>query len=106
MIRRLQLSEELHSLLKKNGYSENIYYQPPETVSMSYPCIRYNRTNIPAQYADNIRYITKDRYMITVIDPDPDSRIPDILLKHFDMISFEQQYTSENLNHFVLSLYY
>lgn len=106
MIRRLQLSEELHSLLKENGYQDNVYYQPPETVLMSYPCIRYNRSNISAKYADDIRYMSKDQYTLIVIDSNPDSKIPDILLNHFAMINFDRSYSAENLNHFVLTLFY
>lgn len=106
MTRRLQLSDELHELLRENGYPENVYFQSPATVKMSYPCIRYSRSDIPAKYADNIRYMKKDKYQLTVIDPNPDSEIPDILLKHFSMINFDRPYTADNLNHFVLTLYY
>lgn len=106
MIKRLQLSEKLHDILRANDYPENVYYQPPGTVRMEYPCIRYKRENIPAQYADDIRYISKDKYTLIVIDPDPDSQIPDILLKSFSMISSDREYTAENLNHFVLTLYF
>lgn len=106
MIRRLQLSDELHSLLKDNGYPENVYYQPPSTVLMEYPCIRYHREDILDKHADNTRYLSTDRYTLIVIDPDPDSQIPDILLNHFDKIRFDRPYTVENLNHFVLTLYF
>ena len=106
MIRSMQLSDEIHSLLKENDYPDNVYYQPPSSVSIEYPCIRYSRSDIDGHYADDIRYISKDRYTLIVIDPNPDSQIPDILLKHFRMIKFDRQYTAENLNHFVLSLYY
>lgn len=106
MIKRLQLSEELHKLLSKNDYPENVYYQPPPTVSMDYPCIRYTRSDIHTQYADNRIYMQKDQYTLIVIDPDPDSQIPEILLDHFPLISFDRQYPADNLNHFVLTLYY
>lgn len=106
MIRRLRLSDELHALLKENGYPENVYFQSPSTVQMSYPCIRYSRDEANSSYADNIRYIEKDKYTLIVIDPDPDSQIPDILLHHFSLISSGKLYTAENLNHFPLTLYY
>lgn len=106
MIKRLQLSDELHDLLRENKYPENVYYQAPSTVMMDYPCIRYNRSDIRTQYADNKAYIQKDQYTLIVIDPDPDSQIPEILLDHFPLISFDRQYPADNLNHFVLTLYY
>lgn len=106
MTKRLQLGEKLHAILKENGYQDNVYFQSPTTVQMSYPCIRYSRQNIPAKYADDIRYIEKDHYTLTVIDPNPDSQIPDILLKSFRMISLDRPYIADNLNHFVLTLYF
>lgn len=106
MSNRLRLSEKLHDILRENGYPENVYFQPPSTVQMSYPCIRYKMENKPSWYADDIRYIEKDRYTLIVIDPDPDSRIPDILLKSFKLISFDREYIAENLNHFSLTLYF
>lgn len=106
MTRRLQLSEKLHDILRVNEYPENVYYQPPATIQMKYPCIRYIRSDISVQYADDIRYRTCDRYTLIVIDPDPDSQIPDILLNSFRYISFDRQYTADNLNHFVLNLYF
>lgn len=106
MIKRLELSEELHKLFKDHNIPDNIYYQPPSTVMMDYPCVRYKREDIDSEYADNIKYMKKDKYILTVIDPDPDSLIPDILLNHFNYISFNTQYSADNLNHFVLTLFY
>lgn len=106
MTRRLQLSDKLHQILKDHDYSDHVYFQPPSTTMMEYPCIRYTRTDIPAHYADNIRYVEKDRYLLTVIDPNPDSMIPDILLHSFEMINFDRAYAADNLNHFVLTLYF
>lgn len=103
---RLALSERLHNLLKANDYPDNVYFQPPSTVQMDYPCIRYIRDDIHTKYADDIRYFNKDRYTLIVIDPNPDSQIPDLLLSNFPMIGFDRQYSADNLNHFVLSLYF
>ena len=106
MTRRAQLSEELHSLLQKNEFEENVYFQPPSSVQMKYPCIRYERGDIFTRHADDMLYMYHDRYTVTVIDPNPDSPIPDILLKHFRLIKIDRRYTADNLNHTVLTLYY
>lgn len=106
MTRREQLSEEFHGLLRDNELAENVYFQPPSTVQMKYPCIRYERSDIFTRHADDMIYMYRDRYTVTVIDPNPDSPIPDILLKHFRLISFDRQYTVDNLNHVVFRLYY
>ena len=39
MDRRLQLHEELCSVLG----SRNVYFQPPETIKLTYPCIIYSK---------------------------------------------------------------
>lgn len=106
MTKRLQLGEKLHQILKENNYPDNVYFQSPTTVQMKYPCIRYSREDIPAWYADDIRYIEKDKWTLIVIDPNPDSLIPKILLKSFSMISYGKPYTAENLNHYPLTLYF
>ena len=52
MNRRLELHNILVGLLGSN----HVYYQPPESLKMEYPCIRYNRSNINSGRADNINY--------------------------------------------------
>lgn len=99
---RLNLQTELESIpgVKK------VYFQPPATIRMVHPCIVYNRSNIDFKYADDIAYHTKKQYMITVIDPDPDSEIPDLLVEKFRMCRMDRHYTSDNLNHDVFTIYY
>lgn len=106
MIKRLQLSEKLHAFFREHGYPENVYFQSPATVQMKYPCIRYSRDDIYTLAADNIGYLGMDRYTIIVIDPNPDSEIPNLLLKEFPYARFDRQYTADNLHHFSLSIYF
>lgn len=72
---------------------------------MSYPCIVYKREGCPADYADNIKYRYKTKYGITVIDKDPDTKIPGKLLamRYSSMGAF---FVSDNLNHYNLTIYY
>lgn len=102
MNRRLDLSLILREILG----SPNVYFQPPESIKMKYPCIRYSLSNVDAKYADNKIYADKDRYSIIVIDKDPDSVIFRNILKTFQYISFDRFYTADNLNHWSLILYY
>lgn len=102
MASRLQLHEELCELLG----SRNVYFQPPTSLLMEYPCIRYSKTGVNQRRANGKRYISTNRYELIVIDYDPDSPIPDMILDHFEMASFDRPYVANNLNHFVITLYY
>lgn len=102
MASRLNLHEEFCDIL---GH-RRVYFQPPASVKMSYPCIRYSLGNVDAKKADDINYKNTKRYEIVVIDPDPDSDIYEKILAHFPMCSFDRPYVADNLNHWVLNLYY
>jgi len=98
---RINLQAILEAIL---GSSE-VYFQPPETVKMSYPAIVYSRIGEDVKYADDIRYIAKKQYKITVIDRDPDSLIPDDIAE-LPLCGFDRHFTTSNLNHDVYNLYY
>lgn len=99
--KRLKLQEKLEVLLG----SRNVYYQPPESVKMEYPCIRYSKSSIDSKHADNVKYVNTTAYDITVIDTLPDN---DVIMKILDlpMTSFDRHYVSDNLNHDVIRIYY
>ena len=102
MASRLELHEELVGLLG----SRNIYFQPPESIKLNYPCIVYSISGISKRNANNKMYNNAIEYEVIVIDKDPDSEIPMKILAHFPMCRFDRSYTSDNLNHSALTLYY
>lgn len=99
---RIDLHEELVKVLG----SSNVYFQPPETIKMHYPCIVYQRDSGDTNFGDNIPYRVTKRYQVTVIDKDPDSGIPDKMAWAFPMCVYDRGYTSDNLNHTVFNLYW
>lgn len=98
---RLQLQSLLESLLE----TPNVYFQPPATVKMVYPCIVYQRDNADTKFADNEPYRHTKRYQVTVIDRNPDSLIPDRVAA-LPLCTHTRFFTAENLNHDVFSLYF
>lgn len=96
---------ELEALLRVLLGSANVYFQPPATKQMEYPCIVYNKDNIDTKFADNGPYLHRKRYQVTVIDRDPDSDIPDKVAA-LPLCTFSTHFVSENLNHDVFSLYF
>jgi len=94
---------DLQTLLEDVLGSENVYFQPPPTFMMSYPCIVYNRSNIRSKFGDNMPYKQDKEYTVTVIDANPDSEIPDKMAA-LPRCLFDRNYAVENLNHDVFNI--
>lgn len=104
---RLGLSALIKKTLKESGVSEpfNVYFQPPSTKEIKYPCIIYSRINIKVDTANNNPYIMRKQYRLMVIDTDPDSPIPDNVAL-LPRCNFVNHYTKDNLNHDIYDIYY
>lgn len=96
---------ELQTLLEKLLGSRNVYYQPPESIKMAYPAIRYTKTKMDSKYADDIKYSKMRCYEIIVIDSNPDNNVIDDILE-LPYSRFDRHYKSDNLNHDVITLYF
>lgn len=96
---------DLHELLCDVLGTRNVYFQPPESVQMKYPAIVYGLDNIENSFANDGVYFSKRRYLITVIDKDPDSSIIDKVVA-LPTCRFNRHYESDNLNHDVFTLFY
>lgn len=96
---------ELQSLLEQILGSRNVYYQPPPSLQMRYPAIVYRRNEIDTKHANNMPYSQTTGYLVTVIDPNPDSSIVYDIAK-LSMCEFDRHYTADNLNHDVFRLFY
>ena len=101
MASRLELQNTLIDLLGSN----NVYYQPPESIKMAYPAIRYSKSDIRVNKADNTNYLTKNCYEIIVIDTKPDNPVLNKLLE-LEYCTYNRNYKADNLNHDVFTLYY
>ena len=102
MASRLKLHEELCEILG----SRNVYFQSPASVNMQYDAIRYELGGKDIKRANDDLYLMTNQYEGVVITRDPDTTIPDAILKHFKMCSFGRPYTADNLNHYPFTLYY
>ena len=94
---------DLHKKLL--AITPNVYFQPPESVKLNYPCIIYARRSSSARFADDILYLHKQGYGLTVIDRNPDSELLDKVV-HLSLCSFDRHFTADNLNHDIYNLYY
>lgn len=96
---------ELQSLLEELLGTRNVYFQPPANIQMSYPAIVYQRDNAKTEFAGNKPYTINKRYMVTVIDRNPDSLIPDKIAA-LPLCDHNRNYVANNLHHDVFNLYF
>ena len=101
MATRLELQSKLEELL---GF-KHVYYQPPETIKMEYPAIKYSKSNVNTRSANDKIYSKINRYEVIVIDKKPDNPVVDKILE-LPYCSYDRHYKADNLNHDVLILYY
>ena len=101
MDQRLKLQAMLEELLG----SRNVYYQPPATIKMSYPAIVYTKEGYSTKDADDSLYLKKKRYQLTVIDRRPDNPVIEKLME-LPLCGYDRPFTSDNLYHDVLTIYY
>ena len=98
---RLELHYELVSILG----SRYVYFQPPESIKLQYPCIIYERYDISNTNADDQVYLQPIQYRVTVIDSDPDSEIVSRMSK-FPTARFVRHQVISNLNHDIFNIHY
>lgn len=96
---------ELQTLLVSLLGSDNVYFQPPPTVKMKYPCIIYHRDYKVTEYSNNVPYKHKTRYQVIVVDANPDSDIHDKVAS-LPLCAYVRFYTADNLNHDVYNLFF
>lgn len=95
--RRLELDSRLRRILGSN----NLYFEPPASKRMEYPCIRYTRERIDTNYANNKVYLGKQRYNVMLIYYDVDSDLIDKVLRNDEdlVFSHERHYVADGLHH-------
>ena len=101
MASRLELQKNLSEILRSN----NVYFQPPSSIQMKYPAIVYSLNVINVASADNNAYKLDHSYMITLISQLPDNEVIDRLLM-IPTCRFDRSYLSNNLYHYVFTLYF
>lgn len=100
-----QRREQLQTVLEELAGSDQVFFQPPPTIKMTYPAIVYTRTLSNTQFADNLPYRRMKRYTVTVIAQDPDSPIPDKVAE-LPMCTHSRSYAAKQLHHDVFDVYF
>lgn len=98
-----QLQEILQEIM---GPNNKVYYQPPENLKLSYPCIVYERSNALSNYADNIPYRKTKRYAVTLISKTADNDQYVDQLLDLPMCTFDREFKTNGLVHSVFNIYF
>ena len=99
------LRSQLQTILEAIPNVEKVYYQPPESIKLVYPCIIYSLSPEYRAYADNLPYSRVNKYYVTVIDRNPDSTIREAVAS-MKLCSMDKPFTVDNLNHYPFTLYF
>ena len=102
MASRLELHEEFCNILG----SRNVYFNPPDNVTMKYDAIKYSLSKLDVKHANNRMYLGTNGYQVITIERKTDSPLRETLLNHFKLITWERSYVSNNLIHNVYQIYY
>lgn len=97
---RKTLHQKLIDVLESN----QVYYEPPETVKMSYPAIVYSKDRINTVKADDKNYRRYTSYTIIVISKTPDIDVVNKILD-WQYASYNRAYKADNLYHEVINIY-
>lgn len=99
MASRLKLSNLLRMILGTG----NVYYQPPESKKLEYPCIIYKLVKKDAVHADNRKYLKYDIYQVTYVDRNTESEIPDEI-GEIPYSEFRNTFVKDGLAHWVYEI--
>lgn len=91
MVNRLALDK----ILKEDIGIKNVYFQPPPSLKMHFPCAVYERVRVITNFANNNPYQLINVYQVTYIYMDPDSDIPE-KIANLPRCVFERRYNDEN----------
>ena len=103
---RLELDENLANvldLIDPDG-DRHTYFNPPSSVRIRIPAIRYSIRKLDSTFANNGRYNNRPSYEVTLIDDGPDSKYVEKIMQ-IPYCSFDRHYVADNLNHFVFTIY-
>ncbi len=98
-----QLQEVLQEIM---GPNNRVYFQPPENLKLSYPCIVFHRNDALRRNADNIPYFKAKRYSVTLITKNADNDEYIDKLLDLPMCGFEREFTTDGLTHELFNIYF
>lgn len=98
---RLDLQAKFEEILG----SRNVYFQPPASVLMLYPAIRYKLKDFRTKSANNsTTYTMSTGYECVLIMKEPDTEYLQQIFK-IPYCKFGRYYRADNLHHYTFTIY-
>lgn len=101
---RIDFQFYLENLLGPNERVK-VYFHPPPSLVLSYPCVVYSRDGAEVKRANNSVYDHKWLYQVTVIDKSPESKLV-TALKMNPKCDYVRSFQSDQLNHDIFNTYF
>lgn len=100
-----QTRVDLDAILRTTLGSSNVYFDPPESFKLKYPCIVYSLSNNIERFADDSIYRRMKRYTLIYITKNADDPMIDTLddLKYCNL---NRAYASDNLFHYAYDIFF
>lgn len=103
---RLALHDILIEILGTQGQTvSRVYFQPPSTVKLEYPCIIYSLSDQKDFFSGDRIYFGMNKYLVTIVDKNPDSLFPE-KVHDLPYSAFSTKFNKDGLNHTIYSLYF
>lgn len=83
----------------------NVYYQPPASVNLVYPCIVYRPSDVEVANANDGAYKLDRIYDLTLIEKDPLSMLGKAILMKIPRTSQNSLFIVDNLRHTIFRTY-
>ena len=96
--------DDLQQMFMEILGSQNVYFQPPENTKIKYPCILFELNDVNTRKADDMDYLSNDRYAVTLIHRDPENTVWREI-KKLAYCDLDRIYVADNLYHYVFTLY-
>lgn len=96
---------ELQQAFEEFLGSENVYFRPPESKKLNYPCIIFSIRAGDSQYANNKAYIFHRMYDVQIIHKEADTDLIERFAYTFPKARFDRAFKIDNLNHENFVLY-
>lgn len=84
-----------------------VYFQPPSSVHLEYPCWVVERAKVYQPKANNRTYLFQVGYRCMYMNRvEPDPEVLDMIPRRYECCQYQNHYVVDNIHHDVFLIYY